>query len=198
MVALFGTMAVLALMPSISVLTVSARSASSGFIHGAFASMGVVAGDIIFIIIAIFGLAVLAEMMGELFVLVKYLGGTYLVWMGIQLWRAKTKAIEARDQADPSLLSSFIAGLLLTLGDQKAILFYLGLFPAFLDLTTLSTLDTIIIIIIATVTVGGAKLGYAFLAARTSLIFSSASYQRINNIAASVMISIGLYIILKA
>jgi threonine/homoserine/homoserine lactone efflux protein len=83
--ALFGIMVVGALIPSVSVITVSARSAASGFIHGVFTTMGIVVGDILFILLAILGLSVLAETLGSLFVLVKYLGSAYLIWLGIAL-----------------------------------------------------------------------------------------------------------------
>jgi threonine/homoserine/homoserine lactone efflux protein len=73
-VALFSAMVVLASIPSVSVLAVSTRSATYGFIHGVFTTIGIVLGDIIFIIIAIWGLSFLAETMGSLFVLIKYLG----------------------------------------------------------------------------------------------------------------------------
>ncbi|MDH3691242.1 MAG: LysE family translocator [Gammaproteobacteria bacterium] len=196
--ALFGAMVVLAFIPSVSVLTVSARSAASGFIHGVFTTVGIVVGDIIFILIAIFGLSVLAETMGGLFVLVKYLGGAYLIWLGIALWRSKSKAVEAEGIKESSLLSSFVTGLFITLGDQKAILFYLGFFPAFIDLSTISYFDTSIIIVIAIVAVGGVKLCYAFMADRASLLISSKAYQGINITAGSVMIGVGVFLITKA
>ena len=63
-VALFCAMIVLAAIPSVSVLAVSTRSATSGLIHGVFTVIGIVLGDIIFIIIAIWGLSFLAETMG--------------------------------------------------------------------------------------------------------------------------------------
>ena len=53
-------MIVLAIIPSISVLAVSARAAAFGFTHGMFTALGIVAGDIIFILIAVYGLALLA------------------------------------------------------------------------------------------------------------------------------------------
>lgn len=196
--ALFGAMIVLAFIPSVSVFTVSARSAASGFIHGVFTTIGIIVGDIFFILLAIFGLSVLAETMGSLFVLVKYLGGAYLIWLGIELWRSKSKAVEAERIIECSLLSSFLTGLFITLGDQKAILFYLGFFPAFLDLSTISYFDTSIIIVIAIVAVGGVKLGYAYMADRTSLLISSKAYQGINITAGSVMIAVGVFVMVKA
>ena len=146
-------MVVLAFIPGVSVLAVSARSAAYGFTHGVFTTIGIIVGDIIFITIAIYGLSVLAELMGSRFVLVKYLGGAYLMWLGVALWREKPKAEEVEGNIESSLLSSFLTGLFITLADQKAILFYFGFFPAFFDLSTFSFFDTSIIIVIATVAI---------------------------------------------
>ena len=120
-----------ALIPGVSVLAVSARSAAFGFAHGIFTSLGIVVGDMAFILVAIYGLSVLAGLMGNYFFLIKYLGGAYLIWLGIVLWRSKSKVEKVADSGKSSLPSSFMTGLLITLGDQKAILFYLGFFPAF-------------------------------------------------------------------
>ena len=196
--ALFGSMIVLAFIPSVSVLVVSARSAASGFTHGVFATIGIVLGDIIYIILAIYGLSVVAEMMGNHFSLIKYLGGAYLIWLGIKLWRSKPDTGEVENNIEPSLLSSFLTGLFITLGDQKAILFYLGFFPAFLDLSSVTLADTSIIIVIATLAVGGAKLVYAYMANRASLLLSSSSATKIINIVAgTLMVCVGVLLAVK-
>ena len=188
----------LAIIPSISVLAVTARAAAFGFTHGMFTALGIVAADIIFILIAVYGLALLAGLMGEQFTWIKIIGGFYLVWLGISLWRAdaKTRKTEAIKQS--SWGSSFLTGFLITLGDQKAILFYLGFFPAFIDLSRMTPADTLTIIVIAIVGVGGAKLIYAYLADRASLAFKDKRAVRaINVLAACVMIAVGLTLLLK-
>jgi len=195
--ALFSAMVVLASIPSVSVLTVSTRSATSGFIHGVFTTLGIVVGDIIFIIIAIWGLSLLAAKMGGLFFLIKYLGGAYLIVLGIGLCRAKLNKVETAAVMESSWLSSFIAGLSITLADQKATLFYLGFFPAFIDLSQISYLDTIIIIAITIVAVGGVKLGYAFMADQARLLISSRIRKGINMMAGGIMIAVGVFLILK-
>ncbi len=196
MVALFGAMVVLAFIPGVSAITVSARSAASGFNHGVFTTIGIVVGDIIFILLAIFGLSVLAETMDNLFVLVKYLGGAYLIWLGIALWRSRLNTAEADKTITASLMSSFLAGLFITLGDQKAILFYLVFFPAFLDLSRMSYFDVSIIIIIAAVAIVCAKLSYAYMAVRASLLLkNSSAMKKINIAAGSVMIGTGIFLV---
>ena len=91
-----------------------------------------------------------------------------------------------------------MTGLLITLGDQKAILFYLGFFPAFLDLSEMTPADTLIIIIIATLGVGGAKLVYAFLADRARVLFDGSGAARgLNLLAAGIMVAVGVVLLLK-
>lgn len=201
-IAAFGVMIVGASIPSVSVLAVSARSAAFGFRHGVYTTIGIVVGDIVFIILAIYGLSVLAELMGSRFIMVKYLGGVYLIGLGIALWRTRSKAERAEGVEKyngSSRLSSFLTGLLITLGDQKAILFYLGFLPAFIDLSTVSFIDTGIIILMAVVAIGGAKLVYAFMAHRASLILESPRATRvINTIAGSVMIGVGVLLMARA
>lgn len=197
--ALTGIMFVGALIPGISVLAVSSRAVAFGFSHGVLTTMGIVVGDIIFILIAILGLSVLAETMGSFFVLVKYLGGAYLVWLGITLWRSKPKAAEAKKNLESSLLSSFLTGLFITLGDQKAIFFYLGFFPAFIELSSLTFIDAGIIILVATLAIVSTKLGYALLAIKSSQLFKSAiADKRINMIAGTVIIGLGVFLVVRA
>lgn len=195
---LFGAMVILAAIPSVSVLAVSARSAASGFMHGVFTTVGIVLGDVIFVIIAIWGLSFLAETMGSLFVLIKYLGGAYLILLGIGLCRSKPQNLTTEEVMEPSLLSSFLTGLLITLGDQKATLFYLGFFPAFLDISKISYFDTVIIIAITIATVGGVKLSYAFIAAKARLLIRSKIINGMNIAAGCVMIAVGIFLITKA
>ena len=196
-IALFGAMAVLAMIPSLSVLTVVARSAALGFSHGLATALGIVVGDFIFIILAIYSLAAVAENMGGLFLLVKYGGGVYLIWSGIKLIRDRSKNLEVA-VVTSSQLSSFVSGLTITLSDQKAILFYLSFFPAFLDLDRISTIDIIIVIAIAAVTVGGIKIGYAYLADRAKFLRQSFGKNQIINLTAgSVLVVSGITLIIK-
>ena len=188
----------LAIIPSVSVLAVTARSAAFGFTHGVLTALGIVAADILFILVAVYGLAIVAELMGAQFKLVQYLGGAYLVWLGISLWRADAKAHKPDEIKQSSRSSSFLTGFLITLGDQKAILFYLGFFPAFIDLTRMTMADTLIIIVIATIGVGGAKIFYAYLADRARTVFKNTrAIRAINILAACVMITVGLTLLLK-
>ena len=88
---------------------------------------------------------------------------------------------------------------MITLADQKAILFYLGFFPAFVDLARMTAADTLTIVVIAAVGVGGAKLVYAWLADRAGVILqNTAAIRGINLLAAAIMFAVGMALIFKA
>jgi len=192
-------MVILASIPSLSVLTVATKSATSGFIHGFFTTIGIVLGDIIFILLTIYGLSIVEETMGSLFFLIKYLGGIYLIWLGIGLWKSKIKNVSSETEKviECSLFSSFITGLLITLADQKATLFYLGFLPAFLDISQISYSDTIIVIITTIFAVGGVKIAYAFTADKARFFMSYSLRKRTNFIGGCVMIFVGLFLLIR-
>ena len=197
-VALLGAMIVLAIVPSSSVFAVVARTISSGFTHGAITVAGILIGDFVFIILAIYGLSAIAGKITILSLLIKYLGGIYLIWLGIKMSRTKLKSIEIERISESSWLSSFFSGLLITLSDSKAIFFYLSFFPAFLDLKNLSIIDAIAILTTTTLAVGGTKLGYAYLANKSRSSLTSLKAQKVTNITAgSMMIITGIFLIVK-
>jgi len=187
------------------VLAVTARAVALGLRHGVAATLGIVAGDLVFIIVAVLGLSVLVEVAGAYLVVLSYAGGVYLIWLGIRLWRSApvmSAPGAAAPAAEPTpLFSSLMAGLLLTLGDQKAILFYFVFFPAFADLDRLTPLDTGLILLVAAVAVGAAKLAYALAAIRAVIFIGGTAGHAVaiflNRLAALILMVVGGFLILR-
>lgn len=82
---LFATMVALAALPSASVALVVTRSATAGADHGIAVAVGILLGDLLFVAVALLGLAAL----GVLFLLVKALGGLHRLWLGGSLLLAR-------------------------------------------------------------------------------------------------------------
>lgn len=192
---LFATLFLLALLPSLSSLTVATRSASLGGVHGAAAAAGVVAGDLVFILAVLLGLTALAATFEPLLTALKIVGGIYLIWLAMGFLRANRQPPGTLKTSAPTGSSSFLAGLLITLGDHKAILFYVVFFPAFIELKTASAIDTVLILAIAAVSVGGAKLAYAFAGRRAGILLGPALGPKLNTVLAIVMAAIGFFLI---
>ncbi len=192
--ALFVTLLLLALVPGVSSLLVAARSAGGGFAQGAVTTAGIVVGDLVFLLVAIYGWNFINRNLTGVLPLVKYLAGIYLVWLGVHLWRARKPLSGADDRGDGSLFSGFLAGLLITLGDQKAVWFYLGLLPAFVDMRRISFMDAGSVILAMVLAVGCAKLGYAFLGDRAGHLLRESTQKAIHRLAGVVLIGLGVLV----
>jgi len=196
---LFLAMLALAALPSSSVALVVVRSATHGVRHGIAAALGIALGDLVFVALAIAGLAVMAEMMGAVFAILRYVAAGCLVWFGLGLIPGAVSRQRHEDTAPArGVWISFLAGIALTLGDVKAILFYAALFPVFVDVPAITASDIALIAAITVVAVAGVKIAYA-LAARTIANASRAwPFQRAaRTVAGAAMIGAGGYLALK-
>ena len=197
--AMFGAMAALAAVPDASAVAVVARSLASGFGRALVTVLGIIAGDILFILIAVYSLSAIAGSVAGLFTAVQYLGAGYLLWFGLSLWRTGAGGAEIEARLEPSWLSNFLCGLLITLGDPKAILFYLSFLPAFVDLSRATPVDAGILIAVAALAVGGIKGAYALAADRARRLLRDPRLRAgMNRFAGSVMIGTGVYLLARA
>ncbi|GJM04838.1 MAG: leucine efflux protein [marine bacterium B5-7] len=197
----FLIMVSLAVVPSTSVALVVTRSATLGVVNGVAVATGIVLGDLVFIFLAILGLSIIAETMGFMFVLVKYIGAAYLFWTGYSLLTSQnnTSYIVDESKLSGNIKVSFLSGFFLTLGDVKAIFFYVSFFPAFIDLTTIEYIDLLIILFVTIATVGGVKVSYAIIAKKIVNMTQGLKLERgAKKIAGSFMIGAGSYLVVKA
>jgi threonine/homoserine/homoserine lactone efflux protein len=152
---------------------------------------GIIIGDLIYFYLAVLGMAALARSMGEFFVVVKFAGAAYLVWLGIKLWREKPADPAAADAPTPSAQGdrkNFVAGFLVTIGNPKTIAFYAGLLPTFIDLEKLSTGDALAMGVIVILIVGLIPAAYAVAAAASRRFFRSPARMRMLNRTAGTML----------
>lgn len=188
----------LSITPGPGVFATVSKALSSGFKHAIPVVIGIVTGDLIFLLFAIFGLSLIAEIFSWLFMLIKYIGGGYLIWLGINLWRLNPSKSVISGANLQSGKSTFFGGLSITLGNPKVILFYLGFLPTFLNLENLSALDVAIVAFVVSLVLGTVMLFYAFMASRARLIFKSRSAQnKMNKTSGGIMIATGTVLLSK-
>ena len=198
-IGLFITMVVVVAIPGIGVITVISRSLTSGFFHGFVTTLGVISGDYIFILLSIYGLSTIASTMGPLFFTIKYVGVAYLIWMGIKTLRLKPKAKSIESKNEFSWFKNYLVGLTTTLGNPKAILFYVSILPSFVDISAINTNEVVTLMFVITLAVLSVMLSYAFLASKASTLFKSTKLEkRINMTSGSLMIGAGTLLATKA
>jgi len=194
---LFTTMVLLAAVPGVTVVLVVTRSATLGFLHGVCTTLGLVAGDTIFILVAVFGLSALGALWEPVLSILACASGAYLIFIGIALWRTPPQMGRATPSAGTSLWSSFLAGLLITLGDQKAILFYLGLLPAVADMNRLTGLDVVLLVGCAVLALLGVKLAYAWLGNRAAGLAGGRWAVLLGRVTVVLMVGVGITVLLR-
>jgi threonine/homoserine/homoserine lactone efflux protein len=133
---------------------------------------GLVLGDLIWLSCAMFGLAALAALFQPVFLIVKYVGAAYLLFLAWKLWRDSGAPVQAEPVRGQGR-QLFGAALLLSLGNPKIMLFYLALMPTVIDLTRLSVIDMAELAAIVAVVVSVVLAGYVLLAARARRMFTS-------------------------
>jgi threonine/homoserine/homoserine lactone efflux protein len=193
-------MLVLAASPGPGVFATVARALASGF-RPAFAVIcGIVLGDVVFLLFAVFGLSMVARALGNMFFIVKICGGAYLIWLGVRIWLKKPEPVTGnQNQNIHSQWGNFATGLVITLSNPKVILFYCGFLPTFLDLSALTLIDLVIVVTIITIVLGCVLGTYAFLASRARRMFTNQqAVKRLNRAAGGVMVAAGVAIAIRS
>ncbi|TIW94004.1 MAG: LysE family translocator [Mesorhizobium sp.] len=177
-------------------MTIVARTISSGAASGIAYGAGTVVGILIFLMLAAFGLSIIAAKMALVMTVLRYGGAAYLIWMGIRLWTAvpvvpELQAVSGRR----GLLTIFATGIALNLGNPKMPLFYIALLPNVVGASlTLGHVGVLMMVILAVevVVIGG----HVVLAGRArSLLRTPKIVRRVNRAAGGVMIGAGVAVV---
>jgi threonine/homoserine/homoserine lactone efflux protein len=131
-------------------------------------------GDVVWLACAVVGLAALAEAFHGLFLAIKYGGVTYLAYLAYRIWTAPVEARAlAAETAREHPFRLFLAGLALTLGNPKVMVFYLALLPTILDLSRVTLWGFAELVGVTLSVLGLVFAAYALAAARARRLFTS-------------------------
>lgn len=176
-------------------MTIIARTLSHGAASGLAYGAGTVAGILIFLCLAAFGLSLLASEMGTAMTVLRYAGALWLIWTGIRLWTAEPVVPALQPTGSGNLLSAFATGIALNLGNPKMPLFYVALLPnvvgASLTPGHIAALAAVILAV-EIVVIGG----HVVLAGRArKLLRTPTVVRRVNRTAGGVMIGAGVAVV---
>jgi len=115
------------------------------------------------------------------FTVMKYIGATYLIYLGIKLWRSQPVKIELNDEPSKSRKLQFVEGLALQLTNPKAIFFFMSVFPQFINFNQGYTTQFLLLVITYSLLVVVIHLLYSFLAKSARFWFASNKGGRIVN-----------------
>ena len=109
-----------------------------GALHGRRKALYTVAGGacgfVIVIALSMFGIGALLQASLTWLTVMKWVGGLYLVWLGIQVWRSPPIGVDVRGAPAPRApWSLFRQGALSALTNPKGLLFFAAFLPQFID-----------------------------------------------------------------
>lgn len=125
---------VIILLPGPNSLYVLRTGMSRGAKAASKAIAGVMMGDLILIFLAWAGVATLIRTSPHIFMVVKYLGAMFLLYLGVKIILGALRKREGHQPADAVKVENyFLRALLLGVTNPKAILFYVSFFIQFID-----------------------------------------------------------------
>jgi threonine/homoserine/homoserine lactone efflux protein len=124
---------VIIIVPGPTVTVVIANSLRYGSRAGLLNVLGTQAGLLVWMAVAVFGLASAIKLMGWWFDVLRIAGAAYLVYLGIKLLRAKGELLTATKEAPKG--GFFLQGFVVILSNPKVLLVFGALIPQFIDPT---------------------------------------------------------------
>lgn len=124
----------LSLTPGPNGLLALSHGALYGHRRALFTVTGGLLGFVVLMALSMFGIGALLQASADALTLLKWIGGAYLVWLGIQLWRSPPLRLTNLDDATARPGAQlFRQGLFSALSNPKVILFFGAFLPQFLD-----------------------------------------------------------------
>lgn len=124
---------VLILMPGPIVTLTIANSLAYGTRHGLKTVVGTGFATAILLIVGGFGMASVFVLLAEWIEVLRWAGAAYLIWLGIQQWRAKAVRLDDPEAHQGPKKSLFWQGFVVSITNPKTIFFYAAFFPQFID-----------------------------------------------------------------
>ena len=157
--------------------------------------VGVFLGDLAWLLAAVSGLGYLAATYSTVFLVIKYLGAVYLIYLGIQAIRhAMDKNQEIKIPKASKKGMGFLSGLLVTLGNPKLVAFYVGFLPTFIDMEAMSFSSAALAAVLVPSTFAFVNFCWALSAAKAKSLFKSATPLRILNLSSGgLLVGAGVF-----
>lgn len=180
--------------PGPTALLVIAQAMKNGKGSGVPMAIGVILGCLTSMTLSLVGLGVILMASSTLFLLFKWLGVGYLIYLGIKTFFDKTSDIEV--DTPPEKLSYkklVISTYCVTTLNPKGIIFFVAFFPQFIDIGSRYYLQMIILVPTFVVILGSSIFLYSLFAEKAGdRIKSVRARKKMNRIGGSTMIGAGL------
>ena len=186
--------------PGPGVLGLVGQALGRGFGAAMFFMVGIVLGDLIYLSVAIAGMAVVIQAFSGALLGLKVAGGLYLLYLAWRFWSSRAGLAQvAPSDPGPDGARGVLAGLAPTLGNPKTVLFYLALLPNLIDMRQIGPAQWLVLSLLTISVLLAVLTPYAFLAARARRFMTHAgAVNRLSRLAAAIIGTAGALILGQA
>ena len=191
--------AIFAYMPGPSTLYAAAQTIARGQQAGWFAALGIHVGGYVHVLAAAFGLGLLFDAVPSLYLVVKYMGAVYLVWLGIKMFMAvPAQSVDMTSNRFDKSFRVFWQSASVEILNPKTAIFYIAFLPQFTDPNTAFPvwLQLLVLGAIVNVMFSSADAICVVLAARiTALVQKATTGARIaQRVGGAALVGLGIYL----
>ncbi len=194
--AYLGVIAALIALPGPSSLLITLHGYQYGLKKSNHTIVGNMTGSFILMGLSALGLGLLLTTSETIFTLTKYIGASYLIYLGINAWR-KSAVIDGSEVSNSVTFeknsSLFKQGFLTGISNPKDLLFFTALFPAFLNEQQPLLMQLVILMTTWLVVDYMIKVIYVLMGKEINSKFSSPSFLKIfNRLTGGIFIGFGV------
>ncbi len=192
--AFFAASWAISISPGAGAVAAMSAGLTHGFRRGYFTTLGLVLGIWTQILVVGIGLGALVATSATAFAVIKWAGVAYLVWLGIQQWRAPARPIaQAGADTTPRRARDLVVrGWIINALNPKGTVFLLAVVPQFLDLAQPLAPQYAVIALTLGFTDLVVMAGYTALAARLLRTLKSTAHVRaLNRVFGSLFVVAG-------
>ena len=174
------------------------HGANHGIRKTIFSGLGNLIGNLLMALVSILGLGAILVTSGTVFSIIKWIGISYLVFIGLKLIFEPAKTGPSNDSGGKPTSTKrkdrlFLDGFIIAIGNPKGILFFTALFPQFINVKSSTIGGFLIAFLTLGVVAFGCYMVYAVFGAKLNRLFQMQSFKkRFNRITGSIFIGTGV------
>ena len=124
------------LSPGPGVLLTLTNSIRYGFFGAIGGIVGIAFGTFIVAGLSATSVGVILATSAMAFMVMKYIGAAYLIYLGIKLWRSPITKLDTSSRTAGNIKVQFLEGLTIQLTNPKAVFFFMSISPQFVDFSS--------------------------------------------------------------
>ncbi len=187
------------LLPGPAVMLTINNAVRRGLLRSLVGIAGIALAILVIALISASSLGIILASSVVAFTTIKIAGAIYLIFLGVKMWRKKSESLFQDKIQNKSLLKCFMEGFLVSISNPKAVIFFISIFPQFINLSQSYSSQVILLAATFSAIVVVVHTIYALTSAFAKSKFSSINNgQTLNKISGAILVAFGIRLMVSS